>query len=436
MAGVTINSNLASLRSARQLATASDALGRVFERLSSGQRINRASDDAAGLSIVTRLEASSRVYQVAARNVSDGLSYTAVMSGGLQQQMGLLDRLSELAQQAANGVYSSSQRSSLDREYQQLVEEFRRISESTAFNGLRGLQGSRDGGSGSLALQVGVNGGAGSTISVNGVDTGWFSGTVGVGSDINGDGFVDDADFIDYATRTSLASSLSAEELLELSDSSSIARITFTDGLGREREGFVVLSNTFADFNTLYSDFVVGEASPTRFSEYRASIFVKDIDADTYTAAAVTDGGVVSGAQLSVGLSLGGGGADTTIDLDFSNTTFLWDDPGPVGASTIEFSGLETGERALLALTTLSNKRQELSGFLGGIGAFESRLNSALAVLAAARENSEAAAARIRDADMGAESANLVRLQILQQAGAAVLSQANIQPTLALALLG
>jgi flagellin len=129
MAGVTINSNLASLRSARQLATASDALGRVFERLSSGQRINRASDDAAGLSIVTRLEANSRVYQVAVRNVSDGLSYTAVISSGLQQQMGLLDRLSELAQQAANGVYSSSQRSSLDGEYQELVEEFRRISE-------------------------------------------------------------------------------------------------------------------------------------------------------------------------------------------------------------------------------------------------------------------------------------------------------------------
>jgi flagellin-like hook-associated protein FlgL len=270
-----------------------------------------------------------------------------------------------------------------------------------------------------------VTGGAGSTITVNGVDTGWFSGVVGVGADYNGDGLVDDADFVAYA------------EIVGGNDWSgspgSTARITFTDGLGRE--GLVVISNTVDDFNTLYADLNVGESNPTRFREYRASIFVKDIDGDTYTAAAVTNGGVVSGEQLSVALSLGGGGADTTIDLDFRNTTFLWDDPGPVGASAIEFSGLETSERALLALTSLSNKRQELSDFLGGIGAFESRLNSALAVLAAARENSEAAASRIRDVDIGAESANLIRLGLLQQAGAAVLAQANIQPNLALSLL-
>ena len=134
---ITVGSNIASLRGQRQLSRSSDELSSVFERLSSGQRINRASDDAAGLAISESLRAGSRVYQQAVRNLNDGISFLAIAEGSLNSLRDIVTRQQELAEQAANGVYGSKQREAIDAEGQALSDEFARITRSTEFNGRR-----------------------------------------------------------------------------------------------------------------------------------------------------------------------------------------------------------------------------------------------------------------------------------------------------------
>ncbi len=129
--------NLTTLLGAqRRLASTSDALGRVYERLSSGQRINRASDDAAGLAVSTNLRNDSRVYGQAIRNGNDAISALSIADGALGELSGIVTRIKELATQSANGSLSLVQRLSLDDEGAQLTEEFNRIRSTTKFNGI------------------------------------------------------------------------------------------------------------------------------------------------------------------------------------------------------------------------------------------------------------------------------------------------------------
>lgn len=138
---ITIGSNIASLRSQRYLERSSQQLSSTFERLASGQRINRASDDAAGLSIAESLKSGARVYTQALRNVNDGVSFLNVAQGALQQLSLIATRQAELAEQAASGTYSGAQRASLHREANSLVQEYNRVLRSTSFNGINALDG-------------------------------------------------------------------------------------------------------------------------------------------------------------------------------------------------------------------------------------------------------------------------------------------------------
>ncbi len=140
---IRIGSNIGALKAQRQLSTVSDELGRVFERLSSGQRINRPSDDAAGLSVATSLSAKTRVLRRASMNVGDAVSLFSIADSALAQVSSLLTRMTELAQQAANGVFSKEQRRTLDTEYTQLDKDIRRIAGSTSFNRLNLNEGSK-----------------------------------------------------------------------------------------------------------------------------------------------------------------------------------------------------------------------------------------------------------------------------------------------------
>lgn len=160
VARITIGSNEASLRSQRQLSVATDALSKSTQRLSSGLRINSASDDAAGLAISDALSVRARVYGQAIRNANDGISALSIAEGGVSQLGNLTGRLRELAEQAANGTYFLSQRRAVNTEGVKLVEEFNRIVQSTSFNGLSLLDGSFA----SIALQLGY--GANGTIAV------------------------------------------------------------------------------------------------------------------------------------------------------------------------------------------------------------------------------------------------------------------------------
>jgi flagellin len=283
---ITINSNLASLKGQRLLAQSSESLARTYEKLSSGQRINRASDDAAGLAIADSLKATQRVASVGVRNANDGISTIAIADGALGQIGNVLTRLAELAEQSANGTYSTSQRSALQNEFNALASEIERIAVTTTFNGVALLSGTS-----SIVLQVGFDSHSTSQIALTGV-----TGTLA--------------------------------------------------GLG---------------------------LAPANTSGLTFSI----------------NGGSTDLAQSAARLA-----------LDGIN--------GAIGSLAVQ---------------------------RGNLGAVESRLAVAINNLSVARENFAAAESRIRDVDVATEAAELTRLNILQQAGASVLAQANQQPQLALSLL-
>jgi flagellin len=161
---INLGSNIASLKAQRTLAISSERLARTYEKLSSGQRINRASDDAAGLAIADALTANARIAAVAVRNANDGISTIGIADSALGAVGNVLTRLAELAEQSANGVFSSSQRSALQNEFTALGSEIERIAVTTEFNGVKLLSGGSE-----LVLQVGFNSGSTSRISYTGV---------------------------------------------------------------------------------------------------------------------------------------------------------------------------------------------------------------------------------------------------------------------------
>jgi len=148
---VYINTNISSLNAQRQLGHAGSKLDTAMERLSSGQRINSASDDAAGLAISNRQTSQIRGLDQAVRNANDGISLIQTAEGALQESTNILQRMRELSVQSANGIYGDGDRATLDAEVQQLVSELDRIAETTSFNGQNILDGSTK----SVDLQVG-----------------------------------------------------------------------------------------------------------------------------------------------------------------------------------------------------------------------------------------------------------------------------------------
>ena len=283
---LSVLSNIAALRAQRQLSETTARLSTVYERLSSGSRINTASDDAAGLAIAETLRGRSRVASAAIRNVNDGISLISIADGALGSITNVLQRMAELAEQSANGVYRNTQRSALQNEFAALASEIERIANTTQFNNLNLLSGGN-----SVALQVGFDSGANSQITVAGVQ-----GTL-------------------------------AGILLANSGSSQL---------------------TYSVISTSESD-----------------------------------------SQVAARTAL---------------------------------------QAVLAAIDNVASSR-------GTIGAAESRLHSAVNNLQVARENFITAESQIRDVDVAFETANLVREQVLQQAGVSVLTQANQQPALVIRLL-
>ena len=283
---INIRTNVPSLLAQRNLEQSTATINTSYQRLSSGLRINRAADDAAGLAIAEQLKSDARVASVAIRNANDGISVISIADQAIGQIGNVLSRLNELAEQSANGVYGNAQRSALQNEFAALTSEIERIAFTTTFNGLKLLSGG-----GQVIFQVGFEGNSLSQVTYSGVE----------------------------ATLQALG--------LAAAGSSQV----------------------------------------------------------TYSIIADTDINAQSAARKA---------------LDAINA----------------------------AITSVNRNR-------GSLGAAEARLEVTISNLQVARENFKAAESRIRDVDVASEAADLTRLNILQQAGAAVLAQANNQPQLALQLL-
>lgn len=283
---INIRTNVPSLVAQRNLDASSNQINTAYERLSSGLRINRAKDDAAGLAIAESLRADGRVASVAIRNANDGISIISIADQAIGQIGNVLSRLAELAEQSANGVYSNTQRSALSNEFSALTSEIERIAVATEFNGLKLISGG-----GQVIFQVGFNG-------------------------------------------------------------SSLSQVSYT--------------------------------------------------------------GVAATLQ-SLGLASAG------------SSVVLY--------SIIDSSDLASQSASRTALDAINSAITSVNRNRGTLGAAESRLEITIANLQVAKENFKAAESRIRDVDVASEAAELTRLNILQQAGASILAQANSQPQLAVQLL-
>ena len=425
---ISFNSNIAALNAQRRLTQTSSALGRNFERLSTGLRINRASDDSAGLAIAERLRVDGRLYQAALRNTNDGLSMINIMDGAIEQQSNILTRLSELAEQSANGTLSNRQRGVLNQEYQSLITEFSRIASTTSFNGqtlLLNGRGRLNDGTGdlvrNLSLQVGVDASSNSQLSLTGIDTGVFSGTISTSSLA--------AEFSGFVPLT--------EDQFFAAAGTSASYVKFNDAAGVSHEGYVVLTlagnaGGLAQIHPYLFLKTTNGAGATMYQD--VSLFTNN---NFWTHDSVsgdflnTDNGLEEDLILNLDPMFVNGGGTFSLDVKALKVK----NSGSSIDSAISLTGVETKQRGLDAIRTLRNRLQELASVRGNLGSMMSRLGTTASVLSVSRENVEAADSRIRDVDVAEESALLVANRIRQQMAATILWQANQGPGLLLSLL-
>ena len=370
----TINTNIASINAQRNLTLSGSSLNTTMQRLSSGLRVNSAKDDAAGLAISERFTAQIRGVDQAARNANDGISLAQTAEGALTEVGNNLQRIRELAVQSSNGTNSQSDRDALQAEVGQLLSEIDRVANQSSFNGVKLLDGS----GGSFVFQVGAN--AGETITV--------------------------ANILD----TNIAV-LGGTTSIDTAQSGSIAT-TITD------------TTAAAAGSLTINGIDMGAFSAVGTSSQRAAQVVEAINnnsAQTTVSASLntTTGKIelVSAGTITVG------GTDNGAKTGFDGVTGLTSTSNSqTGLSALSVSGFSGAQLAIgqidAALTQVNSAR-------GGLGAVQNRFTSVVSSLSSASENLTASRSRIRDADFAKETAELSRNQILQQAGTAMLAQAN-----------
>jgi len=391
----TIMTNVASLNAQRNLTTSQSSLTTSLQRLSSGLRINSAKDDAAGLAISERMSSQIKGLTQASRNANDGISLAQTAEGALQTIGDNLQRIRELSVQSANATNSQTDRDALNAEVTQLKSEIDRVANQTSFNGTKMLDGSFT----SQLFQIGAD--AGQTIGINSI----------VDANINAVGTAQFA----AATSTSAA--------LVTSGGTATATGTFA---GTVINGISIDS----------VDIKVGDSSSDVSSKITNAINAKMDQTGVYASVNSTTGvmtlnSIKAGKDLT--LTLGTQTAGTGITAALTGAT-----AGTAASQTavhvtdVDISTFVGSQKALeivdKALTAVNSARADM-------GAIQNRFASTVTNLATSSENLSAAKGRITDADFAAETANMTKAQILQQAGTAMLAQANSLPQSVLSLL-
>lgn len=429
---VTIGSNIASIGAQRQLARNTEQLSNSYEKLSSGQRINRASDDAAGLAIADSLRSDARLHATAVRNLNDGISATNIMSSAIGAQNSILTRLAELSEQSATGTVASKQREALNEEYRALVSEITRIRKSTSFNGVNLLDSSSSQYNNLLNLQAGIDGSASSNLQFQ------------IASNA---GYLLHQDMVNITDVTlSLFGryNLTFDELFQ-QYGGNLQELSVRDDQGNQRT--ILLAVGLVDNNSIgflaFERSTGNENTPLADSLWGDEIDAKDLDCivQTTTSWNPSTGAVANGRSINVGAaasamsySLGGDGSLMIEGLTISSSSGLYA-PDLGQSSNLEFTTLSSQASGRTALDRVKNRIDQVGQVLGKIGAYQSRIQTAISNLRIARENTLSAEDRIRSIDIASESAELVKAQILQKVSASVLSQANQSPALALLLL-
>jgi flagellin len=399
--GMSVNTNVVSLNAQRNLGTSQSSLATSMQRLSSGLRVNSAKDDAAGLAIAERMNASVRGLNVAARNANDGISLAQTAEGALGKVGDMLQRMRELAVQSANATNSAEDRKALQAEVGQLRDEIDRVAKGASFNGKKLLDGSFT----AAAFQVGA--GAGENI------------TVGSLADTRASGLAK----IDYAEVTVAAIDPEAAAFTDFDVEIDAGDLEITvDGTdydlgaigvaasGTERLGQVVEAINRKTSDTGVSAFLVNNGDGTFDLELLSSRVDEDGVAivPTFTGASAATTGFAAPTFAAA--------AATDV----------------VGIDTLDVT---TDKGAWVAIKKLDSALDQVNSARGKLGAVQSRFENAVANIQIQAENTSASRGRIMDADFATETANLSRAQILQQAGTAMVAQANQLPQQVLSLL-
>lgn len=473
---LTVNTNVSSLNAQRNLGTSQTSLNTSLQRLSSGLRINSAKDDAAGLAISERFTSQIRGSEVATRNANDAISLTQTAEGALGEIGNNLQRMRELAVQASNATNSDSDRASLNSEIQALATEIDRVAQGTTFNGSKLLDGSFS----SKTFQVGANnqstdkitigniasartsvlGGASSSSLATATGTAITSGTplaagdltlngVQVGASQAGTSLGQTADSA-YAVAAAINAVSSQSGVTATANATTytaaapggngaIAANTFSINgvnIGAIADGGDAIgqgANVAAEINKVSSQTgVVASADKTTGAVTLTAADGRniDIEGDTtntgFGAEAAADS-VITTSTVTLESSsdiVASGGA-------MANAGFAALSGAPVAAanvtsaSTISNMNVLTATSALKALDTIDGALSQINSSRADLGALQNRFSSVIANTQTSIENLSASRSRIQDADFAKETANLSRAQVLQQAGTAMLSQAN-----------
>ena len=462
---MSVNTNVLSLTAQRNMMGTQNSLSTSIERLSTGLRINSARDDAAGLAIAERFTSSIRGSSVAQRNANDGISFAQTAEGALDVIGGNLQRIRELAVQSLNDSNTDADRTAINQEVQQLTAEVQRIASDTTFNSRNILDGSL----GTMLFQIGAE--RGQTLDISGVDArattlgsqanalvqenrttqidyvnapnGYDDVFVnGVGVDLTNINSESDVVSAINAVSNQTGVTASVETRVDLgplnpavAGALEINDVQFTINLGDTTQSVVDQINADSTVGVTASLDAAGDVVITSTSG--ENVVVEQGTDQIFGALnnLVDDQTFVSAIRLS-----SSGSDPITVTGTDAVALDLTDNGGTATAFssgiTVDQVSVATRADANNALDAMDAAIDQITAMRADLGAVQNRFENVIEVAGVQMENLSAARSRIQDADFAAETANLTRAQILQQAGLASLAQANAAPQAVLSLLG
>ncbi|SEA34421.1 flagellin [Thalassobacillus cyri] len=418
-----INHNIAALNTHRQLNSANNAQQGSMEKLSSGLRINRAGDDAAGLAISEKMRGQIRGLDMAAKNAQDGISLIQTAEGALNESHSILQRMRELATQSANDTNTATDRAELQKEVDQLSQELTRIGDNTEFNTQNLLDGSFEG-----TFHIGANEGQNLSLEVNDM-RGFSLGMAG-------------------SATTEVTSSVTAgaDGVTELTEGTySVRQNDSGDHELVNSDGKIVATSVDdgATFNSGDDSIDFGTAGKALVTS--GTLTIDDTGSVTAEGSLANDGleaGSYSFDSANNALIDGNGDvvattADAGATFQKDGATVLTFNSALTGGETVEVGGIDVSSQiaADSAITQINDAIENVSAERSKLGAYQNRLDHTINNLGTSSENLTAAESRIRDVDMAKEMMNQTKQSILAQASQAMLAKANQNPQGVLQLL-
>ena len=382
--GMVIGTNVASLTAQRHLESSRGDMETSMERLASGKRINSAADDAAGLAIANKMEVKVMSLNQSVRNANDGISMIQVAEGGMEEIGNILGRMKELAVQASNGTYTAASLTTMDNEYQGLATEITRIAQKTDFNGQSILNSSS-----SVNIHVGDEANDQVALSFQSM----------VSTNLGGGAVTTQH----TGTQAITAATSSSKEITAVTMASASAPVAGE-----------TLRITVA--GTDYSQVFSGSSANT------TSLLSAQIGAGGDATAVAT---VAGGNDVLTITGLVNNKSVAQSNLEVTSTA----------GTDLTLTSLTSASNANTALGSLDIGMAKVDAYRADLGSLSKKLDHTVSNLMNRVESQSAALSRIKDADYAVESANLAKAQVLQQAGTAMLAQANASGQSVLSLL-